>query len=155
MVITQDDKAARIVLSDSEAKAARESSHSLAEFGNGDELIRIIVSRESGEKIETRVPGKALHLIAELLGEMAKGSPVTVVPAYTELSTHQAAAILHVSRPFLIKLLESGKIPYRKVGAHRRIRYSDLNAYIEKEKKARFKALDELTAEAERLGLYE
>jgi excisionase family DNA binding protein len=60
-----------------------------------------------------------------------------------------------VSRPFFVKLLESGRIPFRKIGEHRRVRYQDLLDYLEANKTARMRALDEMTAEAQQLGLYE
>jgi excisionase family DNA binding protein len=61
--------------------------------------------------------------------------------------------VLHVSRPFLIKLLDEGKLPYRKVGTHRRIRYDDLRAYMERENAARRDILRELAAHDQEIGL--
>ncbi len=144
-----------VPLSEKETEMARESGQTIAEFVNGEECLRLTLARDTGEHIETKIPARALHLLAHILDEMAQGNSVTLIPLYAELSTHQAAAVMHVSRPYLIKLLEGGKIPYRKVGAHRRVRYDDLLAYMEQEQKARKVALKELIAEQERLGLYE
>ncbi len=71
-----------------------------------------------------------------------------------ELSTQEAADILHVSRPFLIKLLETKKIPFRKVGTRRKVLLKDLMLYKTKNDEARRKILDELAQEAQELGLY-
>ena len=134
---------------------ARASSEAIAGFTHGDECIDVTLARDSGERIQAKVPAQALRLLASILNEMAKGNPITLIPVHAELSTHQAAHIMRVSRPYLIKLLEEGKMPFRKVGAHRRVRYEDLLAYLEREKKARKEVLKELIAEQERLGLYE
>jgi excisionase family DNA binding protein len=74
-------------------------------------------------------------------------------PEVTELTTQQAADILNVSRPFLIGLLDEGKLPFRLVGSHRRIEFADLMAFKDADDKRREEALDKLTAEAQRLGL--
>jgi len=155
-MITHADKPIEAVaLSSREAEMARETSQNIANFVNGDECIQITLTRDSGEHMEAKVPARALHLLAHILEGMAEGNPITLIPLHAELSTHQAAEIMRVSRPYLIKLLEGGKMPFRKVGAHRRVRYDDLLAYIEQEKKARKEVLKELIAEQERLGLYE
>jgi excisionase family DNA binding protein len=99
------------------------------------------------------VPREALVLFVEVLGRLAGGHVVKVVSANSEISTHQAASILNVSRPFLIGLLEAGKIPFRKVGTHRRVRLSDLMAYKQKDDARRDEALAELTRQAQDLGL--
>jgi excisionase family DNA binding protein len=144
-----------VALSSQETEMARQSGQAIANFANGDECLQLTISRATGEQIEAKVPARAVHLLAYILEEMAKGNPVTLVPKHAELSTIQAAELMRVSRPYFVKLLEEGKIPFRLVGAHRRVRYDDLLEYMEQEKKARKEVLKELIAEQERLGLYE
>lgn len=86
---------------------------------------------------------------------MAEGNSINLVPLNAELSTQQAADLLGVSRPYFIKLLDKENIPYRKVRGEPRMRYSDLLAYIEVYKREATATLDEMTAEAQSLGLYE
>ncbi len=84
---------------------------------------------------------------------MAKGNPVSVEPIRPELTTQQAADLLNVSRPYLVKLLEDRKIPYRRVGNRRRVLLADLLTYKLIDEAQRQPMAHELTAEAQRLGL--
>ena len=84
---------------------------------------------------------------------MAQGHAVAVMPYHAQLTTQQAADLLGVSRPHLVKLLTDGAIPYTKPSKHRRVRLDDLMAYKARRDTQRGEALDELAAEADRLGL--
>lgn len=77
------------------------------------------------------------------------GRGVTIIPENAELTTFEAADVLKVSRPYLIKLLEEGAIPYRKVGKHRRIRMEDVMAYKARDDRERDAVLDQLVSEAQ------
>ncbi|WP_344969489.1 helix-turn-helix domain-containing protein [Streptosporangium fragile] len=84
---------------------------------------------ESGGEEPLILPREAVSLLAYVLTQVAEGRGVSVVPSHAELTTQQAADLLNVSRPHLIGLLESGAIPYRMVGRHRRVAAEDLLAY--------------------------
>jgi excisionase family DNA binding protein len=84
---------------------------------------------------------------------MAEGKSLTLIPSDSEVSTQQAADILNVSRPHLVKLLEKGYIPFKKVGSHRRIELKDIVTYEEKQKKNRKDQLDFLSRQAQELNL--
>lgn len=96
------------------------------------------------------VPREAFNLFVRVLAEMANGNAITIVPVHAELTTQQAADLLNVSRPFLISLLEAGKIPFRMVGTRRRVRCSDLIEYKRKEDEEAKDVLAELAAEAQK-----
>jgi len=99
------------------------------------------------------IPLKALKLLTTILTNMADGKSIALMPTDAEISTQQAAEILNVSRPHVIKLLEKGDIPYKKVGSHRRILLQDILEYEAKFKKKRRKQLNKLASEAQKLNL--
>ena len=86
---------------------------------------------------------------------MGKGHAVRVLADDGELTTNEAAALLHVSRPHLVSMLEAGDVPFRRVGTHRRIRLADVLAVKRREAATRRAALDELTWLSDELGLYD
>jgi excisionase family DNA binding protein len=119
----------------------------LAKFRN--KALKIQLSGKS----ECSIPAGAIPLLAEMLSVMAEGRAVTVVPVQTELTTQQAAEVLGVSRPFLVKLLDGGEIPHRLVGTHRRVLLSDVLEYRRQTNRNRETTLEELAAEAQKLNL--
>src|SRR5690349_9915165 len=140
--------------SEADALLARESSRRLAAHKLGKRSSIRIQLLDDGEEAETlSVPASALRLFLHLLTEMSQGNAVTLIPTHAELTTQQAADLLNVSRPYVVKLLDEGKLPYRTVGKYRRIRFDDLMAYKRKDDEARAKVLDQLTAEAQELGM--
>lgn len=100
-----------------------------------------------------RVPKFLVRFIAFILKEMAEGRTVNLVTSDIEISTEQAAAILNVSRPYIIKLLESGSIPFRKVGTHRRILLRDVETYHKAMESNRKQELQKLSDLDQELGL--
>jgi excisionase family DNA binding protein len=84
---------------------------------------------------------------------MAQGNAVTLIPIHAELTTQEAADYLNVSRPHLVKLLEKKKLPFHKVGTHRRVRFTDLAAYKAKFEATRRKVMETLAKEAQELGM--
>ncbi|MEO5601733.1 MAG: excisionase family DNA-binding protein [Cyclobacteriaceae bacterium] len=89
------------------------------------------------------VPTKALDLLFYILNNMAEGKSISLVPSDSEITTQQAADMLNVSRPHIVKLLEDGIIPHKKVGSHRRILLEDVIEYDRKQKDASLKFLAE------------
>jgi len=134
-----------------DAKLAEESSRLLAAcLGRGRTArIRVIDDQQ-----DITVPVAALKLLVDILAHMARGNAVTIVPIHAELTTQQAADFLNVSRPYLIGLLEKRRLPYRKVGTHRRVLFKELLAYRERSDKERREILSQLSREAQDLGLY-
>src|SRR4051812_28552112 len=80
----------------------------------------IKLKTDKGEAPEVQVPPAALRLIGQVLGAISEGQMITLMPAKTEFTTVEAAHFLNVSRPFVIKELKGGRLPYRMVGTHRR-----------------------------------
>jgi len=113
----------------------------------------VTVDADHGNPISVQVPRDAYDHFLEILGHLANGNAVTIVPVHAELTTQQAADFLRVSRPYLIGLLRAGKVEFHKVGTHRRIKFTDLMKYKQQDDAERRAAADELTAEAQRLGL--
>ncbi|MEA1887045.1 MAG: helix-turn-helix domain-containing protein [Bacteroidota bacterium] len=108
---------------------------------------------ETEEKI--RIPINALRLLAKILKEISKGNPISIVPIATEVTTQAGAEFLGCSRPHLVKLLEEGKIPYTKVGKHRRIKYEDIVKYKRDVKAKQRNKIQELMELDEKSGLYD
>jgi len=114
--------------------------------------VRLLLVEETTQQ-NTALPEPIVELMVNVLDEIACGNDVTIVGLRREFTTQQAADILNVSRPYLIRLLETGRIPFRKVGTKRRILQSDVLLYKQIEEAKGKRALDELAAEAQKLGL--
>jgi excisionase family DNA binding protein len=139
----------------SEARIAHQSGQALSSMADTDKDVHLNVMEVSGQdSISVTVPASAFKAIVQMLTELGKGNSVMLLPEESELSTQQAARFIGVSRPYIIRLLENGKIPFRKVGAHRRIRLYDLRSYLEQYQSEATKALNAMAAENQRLGLY-
>jgi len=99
------------------------------------------------------IPKKALSLLITILSNMSEGKSITIIPTDSEVSTQQAADMLNVSRPHLVKLLENNTIPFKKVGSHRRILLRDLVTYEKSLQRTREEKLKFLSEQAQDLDL--
>ncbi|HVK04036.1 MAG TPA: helix-turn-helix domain-containing protein [Armatimonadaceae bacterium] len=137
--------------SPSDARQAREGSEALARLvDTGATDVRLRAADDGSEIV---LSASVARLLRDVLARLAQGEPVVLVPQKAELTTHQAADLLGVSRPHLIKLLETGQIAYRKVGVQRRIPLPDLLRYREANRAVRLKALEELQEQAQALDM--
>lgn len=133
----------------SDAKLAAQLSSQLSQARQAGSELRI--QADDGEML--RLPKAASDLLHDLLAEMAQGNAVALLPVHAELTTQEAADYLNVSRPFLIRLLNEGRISFRLVGTHRRVKFSDLDAFKKANEEAREKVMNDLAAQAQELEM--
>ncbi len=127
---------------------------SLRDLDLGAAVSRVqLRASDDGHAATIEIPRPAFDLLVDMLSQLANGNAVTIVPVHAELTTQQAADLLNVSRPHLVSLLESGEISHHRVGTHRRVPFRDLMEYRKRRSLASKSALDELTADAQRLKL--
>lgn len=136
-----------------EAKVAGASGRALAaHLGDAGAGLRLEVRNGAGTE-ELVLPAPAARLLLDLLTELGQGNAVALDTVQPELTTQQAADLLNVSRPFLVGLLDDGRLPSRKVGTHRRVRREDVLAYKADIDAKRLRALAELAEQAQELGM--
>ena len=135
-----------------EAEEAKITSRALSKYAH-NERLHLKIATNNNESDDLILPGYAINLLLNILTEMSKGNAITVMPIQAELSTQETAELLNVSRPHLVDLLEQGKIPFRKVGTHRRVLAKDVFDYKQRIDTDRLKSLDELAAQAQGLGM--
>lgn len=116
--------------------------------------VRLCADEADGET-QVVIPAVAFRFFVDVLAELANGNAVTVAPVHAELTTQQAADLLNVSRPYLIKLLDEQQIPFRRVGNRRKVQLVDVLEFKRRDDEHRQKVLDDLTREAVDLGLYD
>lgn len=138
-----------------EQKAAKKSLESFFDISESldkrKKTISIEVNDNEDQRIE--VPAKVFDMLKFILSNIAEGKAFSIIPLESELSTQQAADMLNVSRPFLVKQLEAGAIPFTKVGKHRRVLLQHLLEYKEQMEATREQALLNLSREAQELNL--
>ncbi len=117
-----------------------------------DDLVEVL--GEIGDDDALVIPRVTAIMFAQILDLLGQGRGVQIMPREAELTTQQAADMLNVSRPYLISLLESGQIPFRRVGRHRRITFEALMEYKRRDDLERRAAADDLADLSEELGLY-
>ena len=131
-----------------DAAIARITHETLSSYSSTDQPLKLRVKGGDQEQA-IDLPAGAVGLLVHALEAMAEGRGFTLIPETTEVTTIQAADILNVSRPFLVKLLEQNAIPHRKVGKHRRIRVEDVLAYKNSIDRERDQVLEQLTRDAQ------
>ena len=137
-----------------EVALARESGRALSAYLQmRAETQQIEIFDNQGTAHPVRVPISALRLLVDVLTQIGQGNAVSIIPVHAELTTQEAADVLNVSRPHLVKLLESKEIAFHKTGTHRRVRYQDVIAYKERIDVQRRQALDALAEQAQALGM--
>ena len=131
---------------------AKETSRQLSKYHNFDR-VQMSIEDPNGVKESIVLPGMAMQMLLNILADISRGNPVSVIPYKTELTTQQAANILNVSRPYLVKLLENGEINHHKVGTHRRIYVKDVIEYKAKIDSERSNTLDKLAELSQEIGM--
>ncbi len=104
---------------------------------------------------ELELPDSVYKILQQVIHDLARGKAVAIAPVDAELTTQRAADLLNVSRPYLIKLLEKGEIPYQKTGTHRRVKLQDVLEYRRQRAAARRASLREMAQSAQEMGLYD
>jgi excisionase family DNA binding protein len=130
---------------------ARAGSRTLARLIQEHDEIHLRPHPEEGTE-EITLPANIARLVQDVLEQIGQGQAVVVLPIEAELTTSQAAELIGVSRPHLIKLLESGDIPFHLAGTHRRVRLDSVLTY-RRELDRRIGVMQELMRETEALGL--
>ena len=137
-----------------EVQAAVQGQRALAAFlATRFETQRIQIFDEKNQAHQVELPTSALRLLVDILAELAGGNAVKVVPIHAELTTQEAADLLNVSRPHLVKLLEDGALPHHKTGKHRRVRFADLMQFKTQRDQDSERAMAELATQAQELGM--
>lgn len=100
----------------------------------------------------TAMPERLTALLSDLLTSLAAGKAIQVSALEAEITTQQAAELLNVSRPYVVKLVEAGDLPHRKVGPRRRLHLEDVLAYRARLDATRQAALQALADDLQDLG---
>lgn len=142
--------------SEKEAEMAKVAQRCLMTALDHSKARRIALVDENGKVSDAPVlelPPQALRFFADMLGMMARQQPIVLMPQKHELTTQEAAAFLNVSRPFVIKEIEAGRLKCRKVGRHRRVEIQELQRYQQAQRDASERALQELADMAQESGM--
>jgi excisionase family DNA binding protein len=132
-------------LKPNDIKAARELSQILAQLAGRSTQVQI------GSELIT-MPKNVVQIMLEVMTQVANGQQVSVLPKDTDLTTAETADLLNVSRPYVVQLLNEGKLPFRMVGTHRRVLLEDAVQYKETQRKKSLEIMAELSKEAQDLG---
>ncbi|MBK1617447.1 MULTISPECIES: helix-turn-helix domain-containing protein [Chromatiaceae] len=146
-------KVASPVLTAADKDLARAAQRCIMGALDHSRAAALVLTTENGEHPQVEVPPAALRLIGQLLGAISQDKSVVLMPAESELTTVEAAHFLNVSRPFVIKEMEAGRLPYRKVGTHRRVTLNNLMIYERAMRQQQEQALERMADNARELGL--
>ena len=144
---------APMIPSEAESVLAKKTSRVLASRLRDADPMQLRISDDPSPEGAVKLPASAVRLLVRILEEMALGNAVTILPVRAELTTQEAADMLNISRPSLIRLLDEGKIEYRRVGTHRRVRFEALMEYKRRADAAHRSALAELAAYDQEIGI--
>jgi excisionase family DNA binding protein len=137
-----------------EAALAKLSSRELAaHVETRASTQQVAFTSKEGQLHQVEVPVSALRLLVDILTELGDGNTVKLIPVHAEMTTQEAADVLNMSRPTLIKRLDEGVIPYHRSGNRRKVAYMDVVAYKKTVDDKRLQALDELSELDQSLGL--
>ena len=151
MLALLDQGQGPFVANEAEATIAKAAADKLRTVAKAGQDIKIHV--QGASNVIVPLPARAVELIFKILETMGEGVPISVIPHQAELTTQQAADYLNVSRPFLVQQIEANKLPYRKVGSHRRVKFSDLVEFENKSKVKQSDAMKRINEQAKKLGL--
>jgi excisionase family DNA binding protein len=138
--------------------AARDAARKLMRLNPANKAVRFVpdVTGEGAEAPEPiSLPANIFREIVKMLKEMGNGNAITIVPVTSELTTQQAADLLNVSRPHLVKLIDQKILNCRMVGTHRKLAAKEVLAYQAKIYGERRDALSSMIEMDEELGLYD
>lgn len=142
------------VPAEGEVRAAAQGQRALmAYLATQPETQRIQIFDDEKHAHDVQLPTSALILLVDILTQLADGNAVKVVPVHAELTTQEAADLLNVSRPYLVKLLEDGKLPFHRTGKHRRLKLTDLMQFKEARERASERAMVELARQSQELRM--
>ncbi|WOB48093.1 helix-turn-helix domain-containing protein [Xanthomonas hydrangeae] len=137
-----------------EVAAAVQGQRALAAYlATSFETQRIQIFDDQNQAHQVELPTSALRLLMDVLAELADGNAVQVVPIHAELTTQEAADLLNVSRPHMVKLMEEGALAFHRTGRHRRVRFADLMQFKRERERASEQAMQELATQAQELAL--
>ena len=134
-------------------KAAQRCIMAALDHSNAAKIVLLEEGQPPEQAPTLELPPQALRAIADLLGLMAQQQPIMLMPQKHELTTQEAAALLNVSRPFVIKQIENGVLSCKKIGRHRRIEFQELMQYKSRMQQQTNQALADLAMVSQELGL--
>lgn len=139
------------------------SSHQISMPSGGEEQLRALrnlllhgeVTVIGADHQQQSIPSPVRDVLVRILTHMEEGQAITIIPASHELTSQDAADLLGVSRQYMVRLLEGGKLPFHRAGTHRRVYLQDLMAYKKERDRQRREALDQIAREEVEAGTYD